>query len=49
MTMKFFSAIKLGYELIAALLAVKAGQPYYFYPVFKGKSYKISIEELMTP
>jgi hypothetical protein len=46
---KFFSALKVGYELMAAYLATKVGQPYYFYPAFKGKSYKITVEELPTP
>lgn len=43
---KFFSAIKLGYEIIGALMAVKAGEPYVWWPVFKGVGYKVTIERL---
>ncbi len=42
--MNFFAAIKLGYELIAAILALKAGAPYIWYPEYKGKQYKVTIE-----
>ena len=41
---KFFSAIKLGYELISAILALQAGGSYTWWPVYQGKGYKVTIE-----
>lgn len=49
---KFFSAIfnwKLAKELVAAFVATETQNPYYFYPAFGGRSYKVTVEKLMTP
>jgi len=41
---KFFSAIKIGYEVISAILALQANGQYTVWPVFKGKRYKVTVE-----
>ena len=39
----FFKAIKIGYEVIGAILAVQAGGEYTVWPEFKGRKYKVIV------
>jgi hypothetical protein len=40
----FFKAIKIGYEVIGAILAVQAGGSYTVWPEFRGRRYKVTVE-----
>lgn len=42
--MNFFSAIRLGYEVISAILAIRGGNSYTVYPEYKGLRYKVTVE-----
>jgi hypothetical protein len=42
---KLFKAIKIGYEVMSAFLAVEGGGSYIVWPEFKGIRYKVTVEK----